>query len=547
MKRLSMRFLETTLLASGVLLLTACGGGGGDTSVPVADTFTPDEGTLNVRLDTTVSAVFDEAMIDLSIAEDSFYLKSENGTEINATVDYDSANDTATLTPRKPLALLTHYTATLTNGNLNLASSRLAETSWGFQTRDGIWQGAQNIESNRGSALSSHVSMDSEGNAIAIWTQDVNRYRDVWVSHYSAATKSWGEAIFIGAATQSASAPQIAMNASGDAFAIWMQKDIGGNYSIWVNHFRAGHWRGATHVEDAAATARDPHIAINASGNAMAVWRQEDRGNMNIYARFFSNNSWGDINILEHGHAGNAFRPRVSLSDNNSAIVVWTQKDDAGYLSIYTNRFTGEHWRLYDAQLLEHNEEDAMATEIAIDHNGNALAVWHQSNGMYLKIHASYYSASLDSWNAERKLENTDNHALMAQVSFDGSGNAIVVWQQFDDRYSSIYMKRFTSSGWGRRESVEFSTGSATSPQVSVDASGNAIAVWHHFIEGIFYTVYSRYTAETGTWGAIRRLEEAHTGHARSAQIIMNGSGEAIAIWEKDDGRSSHIKANIFK
>jgi len=135
----------------------------------------------------------------------------------------------------------------------------------------------------------------------------------------------------------------------------------------------------------------------------------------------------------------------------------------------------------------------------------------------------------------------------MAQVSFDGSGNAIVVWQQFDDRYSSIYMKRFTSSGWGRRESVEFSTGSATSPQVSVDASGNAIAVWHHFIEGIFYTVYSRYTAETGTWGAIRRLEEAHTGHARSAQIIMNGSGEAIAIWEKDDGRSSHIKANIFK
>ena len=549
MKHFTYKLIQTTLLTSGLFLLSACGAGGGsgDTQAPVADTFTPDDGMVNVSLDTTISAVFDESMIDLSIAEDSFFLRAANGTEVNATVVYDGTNDTVTLTPKKPLSLLTHYTATLTNDNLDLAGNALAETSWDFQTRDGIWQGVNNVESNGGSALSPQITMDAEGNAIAIWTQNVNRYRDVWVSHYSATTESWGEEIFIGAPTKNAHTPHVAMNASGDAFAIWMQEDIGGDNSIWVNHFSNGHWGDAIRIEDSVEDARDPHISINTTGNAMAVWRQKDGVNMNIYARFFSDNQWGEIILLEHGHAGNAFRPRVSLSENNAAIVVWVQKDNTDHLSIYTNRFNGEHWMLFDAQLLEHNEGDAFSPEIATDSNGNALVVWHQSSGMYLKIHANYYDASLDSWNVEKKLENSDNHALMPQVSFDASGNAIVVWQQFDGRDSSIYMNRFTSSGWGRRLPVEFSTGAASSPQISVDASGNAIAVWHHFVDDTFYTVYSRYTLETETWGAIHRLEEEHTGHASSTRIAMNASGKAIAIWEKDDGRNQSIKANIFR
>ena len=69
------------------------------------------------------------------------------------------------------------------------------------------------------------------------------------------------------------------------------------------------------------------------------------------------------------------------------------------------------------------------------------------------------------------------------QVAFGPTGNAIVVWAEYDAINSSnkrIWSNEYTpASGWDAASAVETGTGYASSePQVKIDGNGNAICVW---------------------------------------------------------------------
>ncbi|MCP4002506.1 MAG: hypothetical protein GY727_16520, partial [Gammaproteobacteria bacterium] len=82
--------------------------------------------------------------------------------------------------------------------------------------------------------------------------------------------------------------PQIAFDGSGNAMAVWYQHD--GTYdSIYANRYVAGTgWAGAATIDDVTAgNAWSPQVAVDGSGNAMAVWYQDDGTNDSIYANRF--------------------------------------------------------------------------------------------------------------------------------------------------------------------------------------------------------------------------------------------------------------------
>ena len=83
---------------------------------------------------TGVTATFNEAVKASSITTSTFTLKNSSGTSVAGTVAYNSATDTATLTPSALLATSTKYTATISgvtnSGGLAMASP----FSWSFTT-----------------------------------------------------------------------------------------------------------------------------------------------------------------------------------------------------------------------------------------------------------------------------------------------------------------------------------------------------------------------------------------------------------------------------
>ncbi|HLB02939.1 MAG TPA: hypothetical protein VJM77_07395 [Nitrospiria bacterium] len=81
-----------------------------------------------------------------------------------------------------------------------------------------------------------------------------------------------------------ASNPQVAMDSSGNAMAVWVQ-----GIDIWANRYVVGKgWGSPTLLENNSDPGLNPQVAINSSGNATAVWAQFDGKALSIWANGFN-------------------------------------------------------------------------------------------------------------------------------------------------------------------------------------------------------------------------------------------------------------------
>lgn len=83
---------------------------------PQVSSITPANGAGSVAVNTTVSIVFSEAMTNASISSGSIELRDASSTLVNATISYNAATRTATLTPAASLVNATVYTVIVKSG-----------------------------------------------------------------------------------------------------------------------------------------------------------------------------------------------------------------------------------------------------------------------------------------------------------------------------------------------------------------------------------------------------------------------------------------------
>ena len=185
---------------------------------------------------------------------------------------------------------------------------------------------------------------------------------------------------------------------------------------------------------------------------------------------------------------GDADHPKIALDASGNALVVWGQSEDSrfsrtGRSNIWTNRYTpGNGWataKLNDAN----NARLTVGAEIAMNAIGNAMAVWFQSNGRQSNIWANRYTPGIG-WGTPELIE-TDNvgDAMHPKIAMDADGNTLAVWRRSVDGRFSIRTNRYIPGrGWSKAAALnEYgNTGVDDHPQIAMNASGNAIAVWQH-------------------------------------------------------------------
>ena len=74
----------------------------------------------------------------------------------------------------------------------------------------------------------------------------------------------------------------------------------------------------------------------------------------------------------------------------------------------------------------------------------------------------------------------------------DGNGNALAVWYQSDGTHDSIWANRYVvGTGWGNATLIETdNAGDGAPPQIAMDGDGNALAVWLQS-DGTRYNVWA--------------------------------------------------------
>ena len=158
--------------------------------------------------------------------------------------------------------------------------------------------------------------------------------------------------------------------------------------------------------------------------------------------------------LIENDDLGDALRPDIAIDPNGNAVVVRGQWD-AFRENIWSRRYipTGG-WGT--AELIEtDNTNSAHDPRIAVDANGNVVTVWAQSDWARDDIWSNRYTVT-DGWGTAERIEidDTDN-AHDPRVAVDANGNALAVWTH-DGVRDNIWSNRYTpDGGWGTAELIE--------------------------------------------------------------------------------------------
>jgi hypothetical protein len=310
---------------------------------------------------------------------------------------------------------------------------------------DNGWRTPERIDIDspmRGRAFSPQVAYDRDGNALAVWPQSDSQRLELWASRYTAG-QGWGAPQRIDTDIGEVFYPQIAFDRQGNALVVWEQSD-GARDNAWAIHYSPLEgWGTAQKIEaeDSALTS-SPQIAFEPNGNAMAVWAQIEAGGARVWAnRYAAGTGWGTPTKVQQDAVTKVTDVHFAFDAHGDALAVWRQAD-ATIFSAWSSRYTAaDGWNT--PQPIESVDKNVSATGVGLDANGNGLAVWLQADGTRTDLWANRYSAGTG-WGTPHLLETANaGNAIEPQIAVDSNGNAMAVWSQYDGSTYRLWSSRF--------------------------------------------------------------------------------------------------------
>jgi hypothetical protein len=179
-------------------------------------------------------------------------------------------------------------------------------------------------------AKSPRLDMDAAGISQAIWEQSGAQDVGIWTSRHTIPI-GWSNPIRIEAMSGLGDIPAIAVDPLGNAFAVWKQAFMAQLQSIAANRYDLiTGWGVADVIDQQQGLSQNPFIAVGTGGDAIAVYNRTS-----IFAVHHTDGlGWGlPVEIAAPGVAENAIAPRIAIDSNGNAVAVWYQLDSTN--SVY--------------------------------------------------------------------------------------------------------------------------------------------------------------------------------------------------------------------
>ncbi len=587
---------KSLAVACVATLLSACGGGGGggggggfplfpapapapspapapapapaaDTTPPSVVAFNPTAST-DVPRNTEISATLSEALLATTVTDSNLRI-TRLGVAVPGSLNYDVTKHKISFAPAKALDLLANYTVTAGTGLKDLAGNSLAaEKSWSFRTADGSWEAPHELESGANNPGNVVAALDGQGNTVAIWASQVAGAFQIRTAVQNA-SGAWGESSRLSTpGNYQALVPQIRFDSQGNGLAVWLQLDNTGA-EVWSSRFVKGTgWQTPTRLDRTMNTGFAASLAIDADGNAFAVWgkRETQYGNSDIWAsRFTPAGGWqAPVRLGSSANIGTydqAEQPQVAVDAAGNAYVLWVQRSSDA--PVWVARYqAGSGWQpavsLGAARL-----GDPYAPKLAVSSAGQVMALWNTfvPSGTWYRFDLWWSALATPggSWTAPAPLENDDAGDAMNQaLTVDGAGNFHAIWQQQDaSNYRSdlVYRRYKPGAGWEAVTTVSTANGANFQnrlPSLVADRNGNLMALWGVFKSGYGGadegTFARRYVAGEG-WRTTVRVGATGATPAASTSLDVQADGSIAATWMEPEASRSNgpILAARFK
>jgi hypothetical protein len=316
------------------------------------------------------------------------------------------------------------------------------------------------------------------------------------------AAVAWGPPQRASTGPGDARAPDVAVNAGGDAVAAWVQEGPDGRGAVVASAARAGlPWSAPERVSPPGMAAADPAVGVTPGGRAIVVWRQ-------------------------------ASRARVLRGRRQAVYVARARERAAG------GRW-GPQWVLSDPR------QKIGEPQVAVDGRGVAVAAWHWGTGTRAGTpgHVGQIQVSekpvARGWSRARRVSTDRGCALDTRLPrvAAGAGGHAVVWWQCDlpgGRGGARAIGRGPSpAAWGAERPLPLGGAGDLLADVAVDPGGVIVAAGSG-ARGELELL--RGAAPVGAPGGLRLAPLALSAPQAVARgggrpSVAAGTGGAVAAW----------------
>jgi flagellar hook capping protein FlgD len=398
------------------------------------------------------------------------------------------------------------------------------------------------------------IVSDGAGGAIIIWYKEVKAdfsTSGIFAQRVNAAgIPQWApEGVFLVTEVSFFPArPGIVSDDAGGAIVIWRDYRAGVT-TVYAQRLSAAgilHWTpsGAAICTSEGLSLQHTVVADGAGG-AIVAWNDGRRGPLNpdIYVQRVDAAGvaqWGTDGIAICAAASFQGSPTIVSDGAGGAIIAWTDaRPGSSECDIYGQRVNAAgvtEWAPDGVPLctaLKCQREAA----IAADGAGGAIVTWQDSREYLSDIYAQRVSAAgVPQWATDGISLSTGAELLNgAAIMPDGTGGAIVTWEDQRTRNADIHAQRVNAVGvpqWTADGlAVCTATGQQRAPTLVSDGAGGAIITWFDWRS--FYSIYAQRVGATGAlqWAVDGVALCAGPGAGGGPVPVSDGAGGAIVAW----------------
>jgi Divergent InlB B-repeat domain len=394
-------------------------------------------------------------------------LETSNDFNVDGTNTFSSANMLTAIGPNGDVMVLWEQSDGIPDGSTRKVFSRRYTPSSGWQANIDV--PGLSTSSSSVALLDGVLFMDSTG--IATWVR-LNKE-----TRRNSASTGWATPFTIPPVTVGRADPgsisSAVMDANGNISILISGSDV---YNIALNAGQSqwGNW--ARLDTSGNLVARDARVAISSNGTALAVWRESNPGDSNYSlksSRYTTTDGWSapaSIETLFTNVLVNT--PRIAMDASGNGIALWAQGSDL-YYNVYRS---GSGWQ--GAVAVDAGQVGSIgnvAPQIAMTPDGRAVAAW--SIGLATLRTMQYDPVSgwstpitVDSYNLEKQLFITD------------AGQATLVYippiNQTTANFDVVARSLVLGGVWSAPVLLESAAGNVKSTSFVMNRSGQGITVF---------------------------------------------------------------------
>jgi hypothetical protein len=335
----------------------------------------------------------------------------------------------------------------------------------------------------------------------------------------------------------SGSSPRIASDGSGNVIAVW--REVAGNTSAIGAAFRpaGGAWSSPRRISEPAAATESPRLAMDALGNAVAVWQRSTGHDSVVQAAVRpAGGDWSDPQNLS-GPGEVAFNADVAIRASR-ATAVWMALGDRHTAIETSSRAIDGAWG--PAETISGAIGNASSPVVKVDDAGEAVAAWRWSDGAFLVVQAAARSGG-GAWSAPEVLSGPGRSASQPLLAMDADGDALVAWLRFNGSWTAAQVvSRPASESWGNARNLSERGGNARRLDIAMNLRGDAIVTWTQTLLTAGADLYSSFRkAGSEAWA---RTQVTENWYGLDARVALDEQGNATAVWAGSFTTSASFK-----